>query len=519
MIVTVIGRLMGALGLLALSLFTVLQVFAAEAPGMGWLGATAAVGISGWVYLDWDALGRFFASRGGRDQSLSLVLIALVTGISLLVLHLAERDPKRWDVTADQRHSLSEQAVAIIAAVSPDQPVTVTGFFVALGEPRQEQQRQAFVRLGEAVRGINAAVSWETIDPVSNPRRALEVGNPGNGTVVITAGNRTERLFTPDESELSNALLRLGEDRDAGVYFVLGHGEFDPTELGDDGLGTLDGMLKSVGMKTATLETMRIDAIPQDAELLIIAGPKAPFSDGEVGMIRRWIEQEGGSLLLAIEPNLPGRPAIATGWEAVLPDWGVKLRSDLVLDQLSHSYVGDASSVISSGFGYHDITDDLSVGTVFPTARSLLSVNPDPSLQTVFELITSSEAAWGETNLAEGAAEPDEDDTVGPLTLATLSELHREGVEKQGKIFVSGDADWLTDGAISAFGNADFAQRTVAYLAEQEDLVTIPPREASTTNMELGVLQTVLLIAAAVMLVPGAVLLLGLIVFVWRRSL
>ena len=523
MIVTMIGRLMGALGLLALGLFAALSLFAPEAPGLHWLGATAAVGLGGWVYLDWAALRRFMSSRGGRDQSLSLLLTLLVFGSAVLVVHLSERAPTRWDLTEDRRHSLSEQAEAIVASVPDSANVSVTGFFMALGDARQEQQRAAFVRLGESVRGVNPGLSWQVVDPVANPRQAIEAGNASNGTIIVAASSgdveRTERLFDPDEAELCNALLRLGEDRRAGVYFVTGHGEFELGEMGDDGLGTLGGQLRAVGLQTDSLETRRVDAIPADAELLVIAGPRAPFGEGEVAMIRRWVEQDGGSLLLAVEPHLPGRPAFATGWEGVLPDWGVKLRADLVLDELMHSYVGDATSVISSGFGYHDITDNLSVPTVFPTARSIMNVNEDPSAQTVFELVLSSEAAWGETQLEGGEASRDEDDNQGPVVLATLSELHREGVEKQGRIFVVGDADWLTDGGLSAFGNSDLAQRVVAYLAEQEDLVKIPPRAQSSTNMDLDLLQTLLVILAAVLVVPGGALLMGLIVFVWRRSL
>jgi ABC-type uncharacterized transport system involved in gliding motility auxiliary subunit len=523
MFVALIGRLLGAVGLLALALFTALSVFAPDAPGLTWLGATAAVGIGGWIYLDWAALGRFVQSRGGRDQGVSIALIAAVAGIAGLVFHLGERAPKRWDLTEDQRHSLSEQAAAVVRDVPASVRISVTGFFMALGDQRQEQQRQTFTRLGEAVRAVNPAIDWEAVDPVANPRRALEAGNAGNGTVIVAAlrdgKERTERLFDPEEAELANALLRLGGDRAAAVYFVTGHGELEIGELGDDGLGTLAGSLKAVGLKVDSLETRRVEAIPADAELLVVAGPRAPFSEGEVAMIRTWVEQGGGSVLLAVEPNLPGRPASATGWEGVLPDWGVKLRPDLVLDELMHSYVGDATSVISSGFGYHDITDHLTVPTVFPTARSIMNVNEDPSAQTVFELVVSSEAAWGETRLEEGAAQRDEEDTQGPVILATLSELHREGVEHQGKVLVVGDADWLTDGGISGFGNADLAQRSIAYLAEQDDLVTIPPKAKAATNMTLDLLQSLLVMLAAVLVVPGGVLLAGLLVFLWRRSL
>ena len=82
--------------------------------------------------------------------------------------------------------------------------------------------------------------------------------------------------------------------------------------MGDDGLGTLAGQLRNVGLQVDSLETRRAEAIPDDASVLLVAGPRATFAESEVTMIRRWVEG-GGSLLLAVEPLLPGRPKVATG--------------------------------------------------------------------------------------------------------------------------------------------------------------------------------------------------------------
>src|SRR5262245_49249753 len=97
-------------------------------------------------------IGRYFASRAGRvagrrqvrfGANATVMTIALL-GILVLVNILAVRNHKRWDLTANQEFSLSQQSVQIIEGVK--RPVQILGFF---GKDTQTEQQDLASKLKE----------------------------------------------------------------------------------------------------------------------------------------------------------------------------------------------------------------------------------------------------------------------------------------------------------------------------------------------------------------------------------
>jgi ABC-type uncharacterized transport system involved in gliding motility auxiliary subunit len=539
-IVTVLGRVLGALGFLGLLLFGALSWLAPEAPGAVWLGAFAAIGLSLWVYVDWEALEQFFASRGGKDQTVSWALVLVLAGIGGLVLHLLDRKPLRWDLTEGQIHSLSEQMEQIVRDVPADVELSITGFYVGMGDGHQEGQRRRFQSLMEAAKPVNPRIRWEIVDPDEQPGAAQAQAITSNATVVLlakpagegaagTGAPRSERLMGPDEEELANGIFRVVKERRAKVYFVAGHGERTPSTQGDEALSELAGRLKALGFATGELETRTVEKLPEDATLLVLAGPRAALLPPEAAMIQAWVDG-GGALLVALEPTLPAADGtitpLVTGLEEALALWGLRAQEDLILDPVMHRLVGDPTMPLTdSHYPFHEITDDMRLPLQLASARSLQEDFQKPEGVTVFPLARTTEAAWGETDLTTMPMEPGETDHKGPLLLAALAEIHggsqpaEADPKKTGRVMLVGDVDWLSDWGMQQYGNLDFATRAIGHLAKQSDVVKIPAKEKKPGKLELDNLQQILVSLVAVLLVPGGVLLGGLIVWVWRKAL
>jgi len=528
MFFTVGGRLLGAAGLLSLVLFATLSVFAAETPGLHWIATGAAVGLTGWLYLDWPMLRDLFGSHGGRSQAASLLLILMVATISALLIYMAEKRPQRWDHSESQMHSLSEQGQAILEQLPEGLDIEVLAFYVSLGDRSQESQRQTFRALTEAARAIRPDIHIELVDPETHPARASSAQVNSNATVIVTVtpndGSgpaRSERLNNPDEGALVNALLRLGSGERPTIYIITGHGEASLTGRGPEGLGVLARRLNELGFHVTELDTLRGTDIPTDARLLILAGPLVPLSDNEALEIRRWVEG-GGSLLVCSEPKLPGDGPDrtgATGLEAALKDWGMEALDNIIFDEVMRRALGDATFPISERFALHEITRDLRVPLVLGTARSLRAADNNTSGAEVSVLASTSEAAWGESRLDAETYSPDQDDELGPVVLALAAELPAEDSARPGRVVLVGDRDWLSDGLLAEFGNLDFATRVIGHLSRRDEVVEIPPLGITSGTLDMTFLQELLAILTAVLLVPGALLLAAGVIWGWRKSL
>jgi ABC-type uncharacterized transport system involved in gliding motility auxiliary subunit len=144
-------------------------------------------------------------------------------------------------------------------------------------------------------------------------------------------------------------------------------------------------------------------------------------------------------------------------------------------------------------------------------------------------LFASSDASWGETDLNSIKSQnPQLDattDAKGPLDLAYAVQ---GSSDKAGRLVVLGNSNFVTDGTLNArvtvggqqaqvqSGNGQIFVNVIHWLANQADLISIPPQAQSTSQMFLTGEQSLLLTVATSLLLPAAMLILGAIVW-WRR--
>jgi len=171
---------------------------------------------------------------------------------------------------------------------------------------------------------------------------------------------------------------------------------------------------------------------------------------------------------------------------------------------------------------------------MFPVARAVIPAMGAPADRTARSFIQTAQRTWAETNLASLdrpdnlAPDPDKGDITGPVSIAAAVAVpaktdpaaqKKEGEEQrppETRVAVIGDSDFIANGYLGIEGNRDLFLNTVNWLAQQESLIAIRPKEASdrrltmTANHVMGVLWMSLVIVPA--LVIGA----GVLAW-WRR--
>ena len=78
-------------------------------------------------------------------------------------------------------------------------------------------------------------------------------------------------------------------------YVITGHGEASLSGSGAEGLSLLSRRLSELGFDVDELDTLRGADIPEDARLLILAGPQVPLTEAQATRVRPRVEA-GGSL-------------------------------------------------------------------------------------------------------------------------------------------------------------------------------------------------------------------------------
>ncbi|MCP4900454.1 MAG: GldG family protein [bacterium] len=485
-----------------------------------------------------------------RYTAAGMVGIVLAIGLTIMVNWLGARHWITPDWTRSQFYTLSEKSLNIIDGLESDIEIVV---FMTQGSPLFKQVQELLSRYEAA----SNKISVEFIDPDREPLRtqqlAEQYGISMANTAVFIQGERTKYVTSDQmadydysgmqygqpatlrafkgEEQFTSAILSLVAPEVPKVYFVTGHGEIGldaMSSVTSRTLQMLEESLKRENMEVAEVSLLS-GQVPDDAGVLAIIGPTAQFAPHEVNLLRDFLA-DGGRLLVCIDPLIDQSGVMRqTGLEALLADHGIGIRDDLVVDPSRRLPFFDLSAVYLQDFGIHPITTGLEgMAALFPVARSLENLT-DPQWATTVLVETSSEG-WGETNLRQllngEPVAPDGIDELGPVAVGIVSEPATpaagmaEGDESAPpgngfRLVVLGDSDFLTDAQASNAGNLTLVLNAFNWLTTREGSLGIPPRAVDQVNLYLSSQQLRNIFILIIILLPGAAIALG--ILVWRR--
>jgi ABC-type uncharacterized transport system involved in gliding motility auxiliary subunit len=477
--------------------------------------ALMVLGLAASVIIDPDRTRNLLSGRQARYGSnafvLSLAFIGIVVVINVLIYQNAIDWKLRWDWTENKENTLAPETIEILATLP--EKVAARAYYTA---QNAASEATATDLLDDFEFYGGDKFDYELLDPSENPIAATEDGVSRDGTVVFQLGENKEQVTLVNELEVASALVRLLNPGDQKVYFLVGHGEFNFEETGDTSIGQLKLALEDRNYTPETLNLLATNAIPEDAKVLVIAGPTLHISVEEVGLISTYLEG-GGALIVLYEPiavtEFGNDPDPLT---AYLQDvWGIAMQNDIIIDLTSQ----EPFLAISAQYGEYVITQKLqSTATVFYTARSVRAATEIEGVSKT-ELILTAEQSWAETDIASinsGQIAPDEGaDLFGPVPLAVVANNAASGA----RLLVVGDSEFVTNQYYPAYGNADLILNSVNWAADQEDIISLTPKDITQRTLQLPPQAYILnlILFGVVLVLPGLMLVAGVVVWFQRR--
>jgi ABC-type uncharacterized transport system involved in gliding motility auxiliary subunit len=474
--------------------------------------ALVVFGLALFAFLDPDRVRRAFSGRQARYGSNALVMSIAFAGILVVLNYIVYDNPQRWDMTEDKQYTLAPETINALETI--EQPIHAKAFYTSdldTDTPAKLLDQFKFYSEGK--------FTYEFIDPQLDQVQAYEAGITRNGSIVLYQGTEKQIISSTSERELTSALVRLISPAERKVYFLTGHGELVP-DAGD--MRRIDFASRDLRAKNYTLETLNLianNAIPTDAGVIVIVAPQQALLSAEVDLIAGFLEAGGGLVYLPEPVHLTQLGQANTELDAYLADaWGILLTADMIIDltsNMSYEYA------IGMDFGTHPITSRLTgTATILPTARSVNVVEAPSGISQV-TLVRTSANSWSETDLEGLVTEGSEiqfdegtADAVGPIGLAVAS----ESFMSEGRVVVIGDSDFLVDEVYTAASNSSLFINSVDWAAGEEEIINIIPRQSTQRLLvapQAWILNLITL--GAVFILPGLMLLSGIVVWVQRR--
>jgi ABC-type uncharacterized transport system involved in gliding motility auxiliary subunit len=460
------------------------------------------------------------SSKHATNYVVSLLLvIAIVAGLNFI----GQRHVKRFDTTGNRQFSLAPQTLQVLEKLGGE--VDIKAFFPG-GD--YAPLRDLLVQYRTASRRVR----FEFIDPDRQPDIARQynvsaygvIQNPLTGaqlkygTIVIDYGDGREKIEKRSEEvqeqDLTNAIIKVGRAEIKRVYFVQGHGEKDPSDTGQSGYSQARKGLEDQGYEVDVVNLATEGKVPADAGVLVIAGARtAPF-DQEMEFVADFLQAGGGVLLMT-------DPGPAPSHAAFLKDWGILVDEHLVVSGESFRILNKGPEILPIiAYNSHAITEDLNIMTIFPFTRSIRPAEEKPDRATLEILFNSAPGSWGETNRTTNSL--DNEDVPGPLPLAVAASKEiRAGTENTAELMarmvVIGTSGFVTNEYFPLQGNSNLFLNMISWLAEDEDLISIRPKDPDDRKIVLSQKQLNISGLITIILIPGIALVAGIVVYLNRR--
>jgi ABC-type uncharacterized transport system involved in gliding motility auxiliary subunit len=522
-------RILGLLGWLGVALvFAALAIKNLRPEWTWWYGLAIGglVCVLLYVLSQWREIVRDFSGRQARYGTLAVASILIVLGILAAINYLAERHNKRWDLTAAKQYTLSDQTKKVLQGLT--KPVRVTVF------ARTEDFDRFRPRL-EEYQYVSKQLQVEYIDPEKRPSMAERLKENALGTVVLEYEGRVQRVTSEAEQDLTNGLIKVLQTQQPKVYFVQGHGERDINGSDGGGYGGIVEELKSDNFATETLVLLQQD-VPADASLVVIAGPKSDLLEPEISKLKAYLAK-GGKLLAMIDPPQRADAPPLANLIALMKEWAVDVGTNAVLDPMSQLRGAQADVPVAAQYPYHQITNTFRLLTAYPYARSVKPIEGGANGRTATTIIQSGRNSWAESDLktltTKGEARPEfaNGDVQGPISLAVAVSAPVENAtppagdnkdkdanpnKPETRLVVVGDSDFAANSVAGMGGNRDMFLNMVNWLAQQENLISVRPRDPEDRRITLTAGQDRIIFWFALVILPGLIFIAGVQTW-WRR--
>jgi ABC-type uncharacterized transport system involved in gliding motility auxiliary subunit len=474
------------------------------------------------VAIDPEDVWHRLTARGSLYSGNTLLLALALLGILGLINVVAQNRHQRWDLTANQQYSLSEQTLSVLASL-PSR-VQMTAFYQ--DDDGRKQGVQDLLKEYEVRSGGQIGV--EFVDPVREPTRAQQAAIKELGTTVLTMADRQQTVTGTRESDFTTALTRLINPQPKKIYFLIGHQERRIDGFEQENYGQLKTSLESDNFVVETLLLAGGATVPDDATVVVIAQPRSALAEEEKQAVRNYV-WSGGKLMLLTQPSTPQSPQVSLN--DLLSDWKVEIADQPVAEGNPQLVLfGDPFTPVVASYPSHRITEGLGF-TVFPFSTHINQPTEGAQGATVVPLLRTSDRSWAETN-RQALSDPgglrfDEgSDPKGPLTIGLAIEAAPstpppgqtdQEDQKKTRVVVFGNANFPANGVVQRAGdNRDLFLNAANWLAEDEQLIAIRPKERDNRQMFLTAAQSNLVLFSSILFVPAIVLALGGLVW-WSR--
>lgn len=462
---------------------------------------------------------------GGYSVFATGIVLAIAIVINLLVTTLPTTI-MQLDTTSNELFSISEQTKELLESLEED----VTIYWIVQSGVEDDTLETLLQRYQDLSGHINVVKKDPDVYPTFVQQYTDTVYN---NSLIVECNDRSRYVDYYDiylydytyyyydgsyevsfagEGELTSAIDYVVKEDLPKMYLLTGHGE---ASLSD----TFTTAIEKENILTDELSLLTVEAVPEDADCVLINTPASDISLSEKEMLLSYLEG-GGNLFLISNP--PENGAL-TNLEAIMEYYGMSTEEGIVVEGNQNYYVWGTPYYLLPEVESHTITSPLLENgyyVLLPIAQGLVASEDVRDTLSVSKLLTTSSSSFSKlAGYQLTTYDKEEGDVDGPFALSLIATETLDEETETNVIWVSSAAlvDEQTNMQVSG-GNQDFFLNSIHFMCEEDESgITIHAKsldyEYLTIDSSTSTLLTILMIGG----IPLAYLGFGIYTFIRRK--
>lgn len=485
---------------------------------------------------------------GTAAAVLTIVVIALVILLNVIVSKLSDRYDMSFDLTPEGNFEITDATAEYLSKLNENVEICTTADETFFSKNENIYYRQAYELLKKYARNsdkISLVFNDMTVNPTyvdkykqyysgSINQYSVVVFNTDSHRIKVVSVNdlfNTElaNYYTFDmtivsskaEQVLTSAVMYVTDpDPKKAVYL-------DVSTQSSVG-GNIISMLENNGFDVETIDPFT-EALPEDADLIVLNAPLNDFSDDLVKRLYDFMEnggKYGKNMVYLASYAQNDTPNI----NAFIEEWGIKIGGGVVAENNPQNLASTTSAYAIKAYVE---TGDYTGGIPAESAKNPVVVYWSRPLEVLFEnfgnvkansLLNTSETAFVMTSemqeqLSQSQIMPEIEEKVIPVMAISNKYVFIDNDKVLSNLLVIG-SDSILDGSLTSqtyCNNGDYFISIINKISGKENGLTIVAKDLSSKTYETDAAQARMLGTVFVFIFPAAIAATGIIIWLRRR--
>ncbi|MCC8051489.1 MAG: GldG family protein [Clostridiales bacterium] len=363
-----------------------------------------------------------------RHGSYSIALTVIVVVAVLIVNLIAGQIPSQYtqiDLSGQQLSVLTDTTKELVEGLTED----VTIYYILEDSNRDE----TVSRLLDRYNDLSSHLTVVEKDPVLYPQFTSQYTDETltDNSVIIVCGDNSKVISYDDmyeyefsytyysyttsgfdaEGQITSAIAALTSDDLPKLYTLTGHNELELTD-------TLTTSIEKENIEVEELNLVTSDAVPDDADCLLICSPTSDISEAEAQKIINYLRRGGSAIIITdyVTTEL-------TNLNTVLDYYGTELVDGIVIEGNSNYYV-QVPYYLVPDINSTDVSSDLSGGSAYvllTAAQGIVTTDDARDTLSISSVLTTSDNSYSKVDVQNMTTYEEEDDDIdGPFDIGVL---------------------------------------------------------------------------------------------------